>query len=234
MNKLVILTVTALILTACNTTNTSNPPAPNPLEQDFIMKGTLDPVEGTIFEDGVTRYFLQVAPYNKMNTIFITAGTIKEGDWTMEATLPAKVAQYMSRPLKEVIESSSLDIDGRTCQNDLRISNDIKGVLIQNGMIKTKGGNGDISYRYHGIQSNNDKKAQTISHFLYANTSGTIRGKLSCNYPNRTSILEFKKDIELKPGWNELKLTHRTPNGNNQFVQYIIDSIPNNIHQWGK
>lgn len=245
MNKLVILTVTALILTACNTTNTSNPPASTPPAQDFIMKGTViikqkDGSSALFFdEDEVDKdrsrfYFAMNDYYENKNSYRFRSGFVST-DGTIEATLPAHVAQYRTIPLAKMLEYSKGEKN--QCQNNLRVSNDAEGTLITGGIFEVKPKGIENSYR---VRFPMNKEGEFV-HFLYANKATRIGGSLTCKKVvdvvhgfSRQSSIIFEKDLEIKPGWNELKYKVDTLDDghNDNSSQIFISSTPNNIYEW--
>lgn len=244
MNKLVILTVTALILTACNATNTSNPPASTPPAQDFIMKGTViikqkDGSSALFFdEDEVDKdrsrfYFAMNDYYENKNSYRFRSGFVST-DGTIEATLPAHVAQYRTIPLAKMLEYS--EGEKNQCQNNLQVSNDAEGTLITGGIFEVKPKGIENSYR---VRFPMNKEGEFV-HFLYANKATRIGGSLTCKkvakgMSEQSSII-FEKDLEIKPGWNELKYKvdtkSNTADRSYNSSQIFISSTPNNVYEW--
>lgn len=193
----------------------SHEPASDPLKQDLIIKGNIN-TSNTINTSEMV-FDKDVLPIRFHNSnASINVGFLQR-DGTVDATMSSQITQFLSKPLKEAIELDFYRSDNPPCQNNLEVSNGVKGLHLRSISIGYRESRDNKnSTRYYNLFNIKNNKTEEYSYFLYVNANSTIGGSLTCPstytyiVSNKTVknnyILQFKEPAKLKPGWNEIKL----------------------------
>lgn len=153
-----------------------------------------------------------------------------EEDGMLNTVLYDDHAKFFGASNKFIIQSLLKNSHKGDCDlNDIAIPEQSEGLIIWQGLMHSP----KNKKNYEFILK--DKAGNDEYWFFYIDKGGAIEGKASCTFTNKqneniTKSIEFNHGLELKTGWNQLKVS-RTKNKNGGLDFYIKEISHNNVYE---